>query len=219
MKKTLFIIGFIILAFGAKAQKSFDYGLFMGMTESHKYTILPIPDSSGLDYAAGGYYRRSLSERYSWRVGANLGFDHTNFSPNMVDAFGLFEFNFHPLSTKREKKLITSYIDIGLSYLVDLPMFQKVSQAPNTSMAGYLVRNFRIPFHVGVRYNVLKNMTIGIEWALRKGYQLDYQVPDKPEYNFLMSNWRSHFGITVGYLVSNYCRTCPFYENERKKLK
>src|SRR5450759_1666179 len=110
MRKALFIIGFISVAFGANAQKSYDYGLFLGMTEGHLYNILPIPDANGLNYAAGGYYRYGLNERYSLRGGINAGFDRANLKPNMVDAFGLFEFNFHPLSTKRDKKLVTSYI-------------------------------------------------------------------------------------------------------------
>jgi len=58
-----------------------------------------------------------------------------------------------------------------------------------------------------------------LEWALRKGYQLDYDDPDVPVHENSISNWRSHIGITIGYLVSNYCKTCPFYENESKKRK
>jgi hypothetical protein len=219
MKKKLLIIGFISVALGVHAQKSFDYGIFMGMTESHMYTILPIPDANGLDYAAGAYYRYSMNERYSWRLGMNAGFDQKTFAPNMVDAFGLFEFNFHPLSPKRDKKLVTSYIDIGLSYLVDFPVFKSISQTPNTSIGKYMARNIRVPFNVGVRYNMTPSLTLGIEWALRKGYQLDYEIPDAPVHNFLMSNWRSHIGVTIGYMVGNYCKTCPFYQNERKKLK
>jgi len=219
MRKALFIIGFISVAFGANAQKSYDYGVFLGGTEGHLNNILPIPDANGLNYAAGGYYRYGLNERYSLRGGINAGFDRANLRPNMVDAFGLFEFNFHPLSAKREKKLVTSYIAVGLSYLVDLPLLKTISQAPNASMGKYMVRNIRVPFNVGVRYNITSSMTLGIEWALRKGYQKDYGIPDAPVNNFLMSNWRSHVGITIGYLVSNYCRTCPFYENEREKLK
>lgn len=225
MKKTLLIIGFVLAAIGADAQKSYDYGLFMGMTERHKYTILPIPDSAGISYAAGGYYRYSLNMRYSLRGGINAGFDRTNLKPNMVDAYGFFEFNFHPLSPKRDKKLVTSYISVGLSYLVDIPLYQSVSVMPNVSMSKYMFRNIRVPFNVGVRYNATPSLTLGVEWAIRKGYQLDYLepyrhvIPPEPVYNRLMSNWRSHVGITIGYMVSNYCKTCPFYENERKKLK
>jgi len=219
MKKTLLIIGFVSAAFGVNAQKSYDYGLFMGATMTHQYTILPVPDAHGLDYAAGGYYRYSLNSRYSLRGGVNAGFDRASFKPNMVDAFGLFEFNFHPLSPKRDKKLVTSYISVGLSYLVDLPILESVSQAPNTPMGKYMARNIRVPFNVGVRYNATPNMTIGIEWALRKGYQFNYENLDKPFKDFLMSNWRSHVGFTLGYMVSNYCRTCPFYQNEREKIK
>lgn len=217
MKKILFISVFIATTLGVNAQKSYDYGVFLGMTEAHLYTILPQPDSKGLDYAAGLYYRRSLNARYSWRVGSNLGFSGAGIK--VSDVFGLFEFNFHPLNVKREKQLVTSYIDVGLSYQVEWPVYQTVSQTPNSSMTGYMLRNVRIPFNVGVRYNVTNSLTLGIEWALRKGYQKDYEIPEEPVSNFLMSNWRSYFGVTIGYMVSNYCRTCPFYENERKKLK
>ncbi|MFA6127425.1 MAG: DUF6089 family protein [Bacteroidales bacterium] len=219
MKETLIIIGFVCVALGAKAQKSYDYGLFLGMTEAHLYTILPIPDANGLDYAVGGYYRYSLNPRYSIRGGVNAGFGRTNFQPNMIDAFGLFEFNFHPLNVKREKNLVTSYIAVGLSYLIDLPLLMTVSTSANPKMGNYMIRNIRVPFNVGVRYNVTSSMTIGAEWDLRKGYQKDYEDPDQPFFNNLLSNWRSHFGITLGYMVSNYCRICPFYDNERKKLK
>ncbi len=225
MKKTLLIIGFISAALGLNAQKSYDYGVFMGMTQAHIYNILPIPDANGLSYAAGGYYRYSLNPRYALRGGVNAGFDRVNMKPNMVDAYGFFEFNFHPLSPKRDKKLVTSYISVGLSYLVDLPLLKVVPLIPSASMSKFMTRNIRIPFNVGVRYNVTPTLTLGVEWALRKGYQLDYiepflhVPPAEPEYNRLMSNWRSHVGITIGYMVSNYCKTCPFYENERKKLK
>jgi opacity protein-like surface antigen len=219
MRKTILIIGFVSAAFTLNAQKSFDYGITMGTTQNHLYTILPIADASGYSYAAGGYYRHSQNPRYSWRGGLMAGFDRTTFQPNMLDAYGLFEVNFHPLSTKRDKKLISSYVGVGLSYLVDFNLFRAVSQTPGASMGGFMTRNVRIPFNVGVRYNVTTNLTIGAEWALRKGYQQDYENPDKPFSNFLLANWRSHFGITVGYMVSNYCKTCPFYDNERKKLK
>ena len=137
----------------------------------------------------------------------------------MADAFGLFEFNFHPLNPKREKKVVTSYIAVGLSYLVDFALLQTVYQNAAISKGSYLARNIRVPFNVGVRYNVTTNLTVGAEWSLRKGYELDYNNIDQPFFNNLKSNWRSHVGITIGYMVSNYCRTCPFYENERKKLK
>jgi hypothetical protein len=220
MKKAIIIIGFMCAALAVNAQKSYDYGLFMGMTQNHKYSILPIPDTSGIDYAAGGYYRYSLNSRYSLRGGLNAGFDRVNLKPNMIDAYGFFEFNFHPLSPKRDKQKVTSYISVGLSYLVDLPLYDTLSRRtiPPSPMGKYWIRNIRIPFNVGVRYNATPTLTLGVEWALRKGYQLDYsEVPY--EYTPLMANWRSHVGITIGYMVSNYCKTCPFYDNERKKLK
>jgi hypothetical protein len=220
MRKTIIIIGLISASFAANAQKSYDYGLFLGMTQDHIYSILPIPDTNGLDYSAGGYYRYSMNARYSLRGGINAGFDRTTLMPNMVDAFGFFEFNFHPLSPKRDKHLITSYISVGLSYLIDFNQYNNINTNPllKPYKNKYMVRNIRIPFNVGVRYNVTPSMTLGVEWALRKGYQLDY-TELIPKYTPLMANWRSHVGFTIGYMVGNYCKTCPFYENERKKLK
>ena len=204
---------------GAYAQKSYDYGLFLGMTQSHLYSILPVPDLNGIDYAAGGYYRYSLNARYSIRGGVNVGFDNANLMPGMVDAFGLFEFNFHPLSPKRDKKKVTSYVSVGLAYLVDFQQYKTITALPGASTS-YMIRNIRIPFNVGVRWNATPSLTLGIEWALRKGYELDYSWPDtKYSFNPLMANWKSHVGVTIGYMVSNYCKTCPFYDNERKKLK
>lgn len=233
MKRFLLVTGFISTALFVNAQKSYDYGLFLGMTQSHLSSILPIPDNAdpklqsvpghfGLNYAAGGYYRYSLNSRYAIRGGANAGFKRDYLSPYLGEVYGLFEFNFHPLSPKRDKHLITSYIDVGLSYLID---FEEKKQADKFNdvvlpPSKYWIRNLRIPFNVGVRYNATPTLTIGVEWAIRKGYQLDYRDTNAiPEYTPLMANWRSHVGITVGYMVSNYCRTCPFYENERKKLK
>jgi hypothetical protein len=230
MKKIFLMIGFISVAFGVMAQKSNDFGVFLGMTQRHLSSILPIPDSNGLNYAAGGYYRYSMNPRYSWRGGANVGFDRVNWTPDMVEAYGFFEFNFHPLSTRRDKELITSYISVGLSYLVDLRLLNDIiPDIPAPAMREFMIRNIRVPFNVGVRYNATSKLTIGLEWAIRKGYELDYSgylesldfpnpLPE-PKFNNLISNWRSHVGVTIGYMISNYCRTCPFYENERKKLK
>jgi hypothetical protein len=221
MKRTILIIGLLSVAFGANAQKSYDYGVFLGTTQNHGlYSILPIPDAQGLNYAAGGYYRYSMNPRYSWRGGINAGFNRANLMPNMIDAYGFFEFNFHPLSPKRDKQLLTSYISVGLSYLVDLTLYEKIVNTPtlDTYRANFWIRNIRIPFNVGVRYNATPSMTIGVEWALRKGYQLNYDEVI-PKFTPLMTNWRSHVGVTIGYMVGNYCKTCPFYDNERKKLK
>ncbi len=212
MRKIIVIIGFITVALGVNAQKGFDYGLFLGMNETHLSSILPIPDSKGMSFGAGGYYRYSWNERYSWRVGVNAGLN------KVVDGYGLVEFNFHPLNSKRIKKVFTSYIATGLSYLVDFSQYTAVQNDQNASMTKYMVRNIRIPFNVGVKYNISSRMTLGMEWALRKGYEMDYsQLPYR--YTPLMANWRSNFSVSIGYLVSNYCKTCPFYENERKKLK
>ncbi len=205
------------MALGVEAQKGYDYGVFLGMTQTHLSSILPIPDTGGLKFAGGGYYRYSMNERYSVRGGIIV-------SPAMGDAFGLFEFNFHPLNSKKAKKVFTSYIATGLSYVVDFTEKGLFDQAAGTPAdlqklkTNFWVRNIRIPFNAGVRYNVTSRMTVGVEWCLRKGYQKDYS---EAPYNYspLMPNWRSHVGVTIGYLVSNYCKTCPFYENERKKLK
>lgn len=219
MRKIIVLTGFICMAFGVIGQKSYDYGLFLGTTQNHSSSILPIPEAGTMNFAAGGYYRYSLNERYSLRGGI-IG------SPAMVDAFALFEFNFLPVNTKQPKKVFSPYIATGLAYVVefeDYVIFKAKSEslinpALSELKANYWVRNIRIPFNVGVKYNITPKLTVSAEWALRKGYQKDYTLAE-PIYTPLIPNWRSNFSVSVGYLVSNLCKTCPFYENERKKLK
>jgi hypothetical protein len=218
MKKLLLIIGFTMTMLGIRAQQSYDYGLFLGLSQSHLHTILPIPVPGTLGYAGGAYYRYNLNPRYALRGGVNAGLNVATTTPDFFEGYGLFEFNFHALNPRRENAKISPYVATGISYLVDMNLISQIQNS--TSPTGqFWLRNIRIPFNLGLRYNALPNLTLGFEWDLRKGYQKDWSDPENPVMNFLNSNWKSHVGFTLGYTVVKTCKTCPFYDKERNKRR
>jgi len=200
MKKTLLFIGLILLSMGLIAQKSYDYGLFLGATGNHLSNILPVYDPMSVTVAPGGYFRYNLNSRYAIRGGVNIGFDPKGVMPPAGDIHGLFEFNFHALNPRRDNAKFSSYVGTGLSAFI--------SSTPG----------LYLPFNVGVRYNVSKHITLGLEWALRKqivvisGGGLDFT-------KFIDPAWRSHVGLMVGYSIEKTCPTCPFYEKQRTKKR
>ncbi len=213
MRRVIVVIGFTCIALGAFAQRGFDFGLNLGTTQNHLSSILPIPDP-GFKYAFGGYYRHSINQRFSWRTGVNAGMDVNN-SLKIFDGYGLMEFYFQNQEAMEGGRKIVPYISTGFSYLIDLNE-QKTIKDLNYKKVQYYLRNIVIPFNVGIRYNPTSKITVCLEWAFRKRIQMDFKaVP--PEYTPLQTNWRSYFSVTVGALFSNYCRTCPFYENLRKQ--
>ena len=203
---------------GLKAQQSYDYGLFLGMSQQHLHTILPLPIPGTSGYAFGGYYRNNLNPRYAWRGGINSAINSVSSTVDFVEGYGLFEFNFHALNPRRENAKISTYVGTGISYLVDLNVLNQI-QNSTAPKGPFWLRSLRIPFNLGVRYNALPNLTLGFEWALRKGFQQDWSNPDNPVMNFLQSNWKSHLGFTIGYTVVKTCKTCPFYDKERTKRR
>lgn len=237
MRRLIVVIGLTCIALGAFAQRGFDFGLNLGTTQNHLSSILPIPDKTGFDYAAGAYFRHSINERYSWRTGINAGFDRASFpaAPNRLDAYGLIEFYFNQQNVMEGGKKIVPYIALGLGYFVDFKEYETAKgrsldymavytatqnadylAKANQLMVKYWLRNTLIPFNVGVRYTPTPKISIALEWAVRKNIQMDYNMAE-PAYTPLQTNWRSYFSVTVGALFSNYCRTCPFYENLRKQ--
>jgi hypothetical protein len=204
MKRLLILIGFLSGLTGLHAQQSSDYGIFLGLTGEHRHTILPIPKIGSLKPAFGGFYRYNLNPRYALRAGINYGIGTTpeeatlNHTPlEKADFYGLFEFNFLPLSPRKDRIKVSTYIGTGVAYY----------------------KSFVVPFHTGVKYNATDELTLGVEWNLRRGFRQDPTDPDTGYRLFRLTEWNSFFGVTIGYKVIKTCRTCPFYETNRKYKK
>lgn len=224
MKKVLVIIGLLAAVQGLLAQVSSDYGIFLGGTMHHLHSILPYPLTKPIAPAGGLYYRYNINSRYALRGGLNAGFfpkdpNSPNFNVPELDLHGLVEFNFHVLNPKRKNRLLSSFIATGLSYIYNNNVYEnanaRVLLDPNYKMTEYWFRNIAIPFNVGVKYNATEQLTLGAEWALRKTFQINWIEPDNKQ----ISNWQSYIGILIGYKIIKKCKTCPFYEQDRKRRR
>jgi len=206
MKYIILILVFLLGLSGGvlRAQISSDYGIFLGISGEHRHTILPIPKIGSVKPAIGGFYRLNINPRYSLRGGVNYAIGTTpeelllgNTPLQKADFYGLVEFNFLPLSVRRDRIKLSTYIATGLAYYKSLV----------------------VPFHTGVKYNATDELTLGVEWNIRRGFRDNPTDPDTGFRKFRLTEWNSFFGVTIGYQVIKTCRTCPFYETNRMYKK
>lgn len=217
MKRFLIIIALITGTVALQAQLYVDMNLMGGISDIHaKQSILPLPSEEILP-AGGLFVRYGMNARYALRGGINGAYrDQENWAG---DLYGLFEFSFHPLNPTKPKANFSPYIGAGISYLFDRQLYQSAildeansvifSDPDHNSKVGYWMRNFSIPFHVGARYLLASNLTIGIEWAIRHTFQINWAMPED---KMTVSRWRSYVGATIGYsfVLWNHIRV-PFY--------
>jgi len=200
MKRLLLILGFSGLFGFVPAQESSDYGLFLGTSFEHSQTILPYWERGSFMPAIGAFYRYNLNPRYGIRGGVNFGMI-PNTPTMMVDGHGLFEFNFLPLNPTRDKPKVSTFIAAGLGAI-----YYSSPIAPNFGLT--------IPFDVGVKYRVSENWGLSLEWDLRR---IVWRFSENEFSMFAPSNWYSYVGVTANYKIIRTCKTCPFYESNRKK--
>ena len=201
MKRLLLILGFSGLFGFVPAQESSDYGLFLGASFDHRQTILPHPVNVSFMPAVGAFYRYNLNPRYGIRGGINFGMI-PNTSSMMLDGHGLFEFNFLPLNPTRDKPKVSTFIAAGLG------AFYKSSSNGGNDIG------VTIPFDVGVKYRISENWGLSLEWDLRR---IVWRFGENEFSKFAPSNWYSYVGVTANYKIIRTCKTCPFYESNRKK--
>lgn len=192
MKRFLLILGFLGLFGFVSAQESSDYGLFLGISQEHVQTIMPVPEPGSVMPVIGAFYRYNLNPRHSLRGGINYGLAQGG-GLSALDLHALFEFNFLPLNPTREKPKVSTFVAAGLGLYQIEPV---------------------IAFNVGAKYRITERMGLSLEWNLRR--KVAGAIPDAETY-ILPSNWYSHVGVTASYNIIKTCKTCPFYESNRKK--
>ncbi|MCK5821666.1 MAG: hypothetical protein KAH17_07265 [Bacteroidales bacterium] len=192
MKRLLLLLGFFGIFGSASTQESTDYGFFLGMSQEHLQTIMPVPKAGSVMPAIGAFYRYNLNSRYGLRGGINYGLA-TGAGLNSLDIHGLFEFNFLPLNPTLEKPKVSTFVAAGLGLYQIEPV---------------------MAFNVGVKYRLTERIGFSVEWDLRR--KIIGADPDTDTY-VLPSNWYSHIGVTASYNIIKTCKTCPFYESNRKK--
>lgn len=152
----------------------------------------------------GGFYRYNLNDRFAFRV--NAGFSKLDvkrgglldnagvaqpegFTSSVTDISGVVEFNFKSfmVAKTKESSFWAPYLFTGVGFI-------------STEAAGSLT----IPLGVGVKFNLYRQFSCGIEWSARKTFSDILDGLDDPwktgESNFIYNkDWFFVTGITISY--------------------
>jgi len=206
----------------ASAQRNSDFGVFggiswyMGDINPSKPFYAPLP-------AAGIIYRYNLHPRHSIKGSLMYGgiraddLDFNNdyqqtrgqsFSGSVFEWAAQFEFNFLPYTTTGKWWDYTPYFAAGLG----------ITMVNSTEMAYIPV----IPFSVGFKVNVYKNMGLEAEFGFRKTFYDNFDgLIDNidPDYQGRVHNndWYMFSGIVFTWKMFNNLTSCPAYDDFEKK--
>ncbi|PKP51726.1 MAG: hypothetical protein CVT95_00130 [Bacteroidetes bacterium HGW-Bacteroidetes-12] len=215
-------IVFILLLFTVKivsAQHS-ELG-FMGGLAYYTGELNPSPNPQNKTRPMlGVFFRRNLNYRYSLRFGANAAqiaaedkqktnesfenFETRNlsFSGNLLDAYGVLEFNFIPYQINNSASKFTPFVFIGIAgYYVA----QKIENTKLNSTQESSLTSLALPFGAGLKFNFVQNIGMTIEWTYRKTFTDKFDGLGETHFNGVqLSNsgnkdWYSFINLTLSY--------------------
>jgi hypothetical protein len=224
MKKIHFLLLFILLTSSATGQRKADFGIFAGVSSyigdinPGKFMYSPLP-------AGGLFYRYNFNPRQAIR--GNLLFaqlraddlDFSNafqiaraasFSGSVVEGSVQYEFNFLPYSTAGKQWDFTPYMaaGAGLAFI-------------NSTVLTY---EPVIPFSLGIKVNIYKNLGLEAEYGFRKTFYdnfdglIDAVAPS--DVAWLHNNdWYSFAGIAITWKLYSKLAECPVYDDVNLKRK
>jgi hypothetical protein len=224
MKKLLWFFSFLFFTITLSGQRSADYGIFGGVSSyigdinPNRFLYSPLP-------AGGIFYRYNLHPRQSIRTNLFIGgirandrdFNNsfqtsrdTSFSGLVGEWAVQFEFNFLPYSTQGRKWNFTPYIagGAGLAFI-------------NTSS---LNLEPVIPFSLGFKVNIHKNLGLEAEYGFRKTFYDNFDgLTDKTDPSqrpWLHNNdWYSFAGISFTWKIYNKLAGCAAFDDADQKRK
>ncbi|MCX6261251.1 MAG: DUF6089 family protein, partial [Bacteroidia bacterium] len=143
-----------------------------------------------------------------------------SFSGLVTEGAVQFEFNFLPYSTQGKRWNYTPYIaaGVGISYLdIDSYIWNPVSQSYNDPVPISKL-NPVIPFSLGFKINIYKNLGIEAEYGFRKTFYDKFDgLEDKvnPDHKAWLHNndWYSFAGIAFTWKIYNKLVGCPAFKD------
>jgi hypothetical protein len=224
MKKIHWLILFLFLSLTLSGQRNADYGIFGGVSSylgdinHNRFLYAPLP-------AGGLFYRYNLNPRQALRgnlffggiQGNDLDFNNSfqqargaNFSGTVAEFAVQFEFNFLPYSTQGKRWNYTPYIAAGGGVaFVNSTTFKYVPV---------------IPFSIGFKVNVYKNLGLEAEYGFRKTFYDNFDglndlVAPSDLGKIHNNDWYTFTGIAVTWKIYNKLAGCPAYGevNPRRK--
>jgi hypothetical protein len=229
MKRIPWIFLFFSLSLISAGQRNSDYGVFAGISSyigdinPGRLLYSPLP-------AGGIYYRYNFHPRYSLRgnlfVGGLKAYDsdfNNSFQSSrgayfkgMVSELAIqFEFNFLAFSTQGKLWDFSPYCaaGTGLTYI-------------NTTSNNTTTVTFKpvIPFSVGFKANIYKNMGLEAEYGFRKTFYDNFDGLKDPvspsDIGWIHNNdWYSFTGIGLTWKIYSRLAGCPAFSDVDGKRK
>lgn len=224
MKRLHWFLLFMCISLSLSGQRRSDYGIFAGVSSylgdinPNRLLYSPLP-------AGGIFYRYNFNPRQALRANLFIGglrandldFNNTfqqtraaSFS-GIVGEFALqFEFNFFPYSTDGKLWDYTPYLSAGAG----------VAFVNTTTVATVPV----IPFSLGFKINVYKNLGLEAEYGFRKTFYDNFDglkdLVAPSDYGVIHNNdWYTFTGVAVTWKFFSKSDVCPAYGDERSKKK
>lgn len=222
MKNTVFLIILISISSYGYSQRNVDIGAFAG-TSYYLGDLNQIGAFSSPRYSIGPVIRYNLDSRYSFRlhaIYANIaGSDGesnqyitkrnypVSFTANMVNAAIQTEFNFFSYKTYENPGAWTPYIFGGVGYSL---MLGSNVEGSTISPSNHLT----IPFGVGMKLNLSRRMSAGLEWSHHKTFtsKIDGVISPMGETFLFQNDWYSFFGLFITYKFFKFAADCPVYD-------
>lgn len=141
--------------------------------------------------------------------GEIFGGTEAEFQSSFVDLGLDFEFNWWPYKTAHRKTKYSPYVTAGLGYSID-----RLGEAKS---------HLYLPFGGGVKANLGKKLSGGIEVTMRKTFTDLLDGVTNPGGEGVQTpvgnnDWYMFTGIFLTYKIFNYMNECPTYDEKKYRL-
>jgi len=218
----LFLLFFFSLS--VNGQRIADIGISAGITSylgdinPNRLFYAPLP-------AGSIFYRYNLNPRHAVRANLLLGglrgndLDFSNafqqnrsvsFSGLVAEAALQYEFNFFPYSTEGKLMDYSPYFAAGAGIAFD------------AAEGGGILPI--IPFSVGFKINLLKNIGLEVEYGFRKTFYDNFDglkdLVAPSDYALIHNNdWYSYTGVSLTWKIGGKMAECPAYDDVDSRRK
>ncbi|MBK7709559.1 MAG: outer membrane beta-barrel protein [Bacteroidales bacterium] len=233
MKRLSGILFILLFAATLNGQRNADYGVMGGVT-SYLGDINPNRLLYSPGPSAGIFYRYNFHPRQSLRgnlligriKGDDLDFNsdfqvvrQASFSGSLMEMVVQYEFNFFPYSTMGKLWNYTPYFAAGLGGTFINSHGSSIG-GPNSTSAFVPV----IPFSVGFKINVHKNIGLEAEYGFRKTFYDNFDglkdLVAPSDYAWTHNNdWYTFTGVAVTWKFYSKLAGCPAYNDVDSKRK
>lgn len=175
MKKliTLFLITLSCIA--TYAQNG-DVGLFAGESY-YNGDLNPGTPFKNVLPAFGAFYRYNFNNRFALKTGYTRTTLQSNdfqnrgltFKTKLNEISAQLEINFYEFGITARENRLSPYMFGGIGYT----WFTAKKDSVNITNSSIATNITSFPFGLGLKYNPVENVTVGLEWGLRKTTGLD----------------------------------------------